>query len=60
LIVSSGDNGNLQGELMLEFKDGKITGYRHKLHYISYEKDPDEPAIRKMINTLKAERQGRP
>jgi 2',3'-cyclic-nucleotide 2'-phosphodiesterase (5'-nucleotidase family) len=53
LIASPGEEGNQLGILNLYIGPGGIEHFNNDFRFFSYEKDPDDPAVRRRIDTYR-------
>jgi 2',3'-cyclic-nucleotide 2'-phosphodiesterase (5'-nucleotidase family) len=59
LIASPGELGNRVGVLTLRLGPAGIEGFEHRQFVFSYEKDPDDPSVRKRVRAYRVKLQAR-
>jgi 2',3'-cyclic-nucleotide 2'-phosphodiesterase (5'-nucleotidase family) len=59
LVASPGENGNRIGVLTLQMGPTGITGFEHRLLSFAYDKDPDDPSVRKRVRAYRKKLQER-
>lgn len=59
ILASPGEEGNRLGILTLHLGSGGIESFENKFRFFSYEEDPDDPKVRRRIETYRQELRSR-